>query len=59
MKKYIGGLATLRVVLCMLQDELDRGFRTIYLETMEPIVCFEKYVTKKYGGTIAQYQAWY
>ena len=29
MQKYIGGPATLRRVLHILQDELDRGFRTI------------------------------
>ena len=42
MQKYIGGPTTLRIVLRVLQDELDRGFRTIYLEAMEARVCFSK-----------------
>jgi len=46
MQKYIDGLATLRTMLHMLQDELDRGFRTIYLEAMEARVHFNKYITK-------------
>lgn len=28
MQKYLGGPATLKTMLCMLQDELDRGFST-------------------------------
>lgn len=59
MQKYIGGPNTLKTMLGMLQDELDRGSWTIYPESMEVIVCFEKDITKQYGGTIAQYQAWY
>lgn len=46
MKKYIGGPAMLRIVLLMLQDELDRGFRTICLEAMEERVCFDKDIIK-------------
>jgi len=46
MQKYIGGLATLDTMLHMLQDELERGFRTIYLEAMEARAHFEKYIKK-------------
>lgn len=35
MQKYIGGLNNLRRMFCMLQDEMDRGFRTICTEAME------------------------
>lgn len=59
MQKYIGGPTTLTKTLCMLQGELDRGFRTIYLESMEARVCFEKDITKQNGDTIAHYQYWY
>lgn len=46
MQRYISGPNTLSSVLCMLQDELDRGFITIYPEVMEARVCFEKYGIK-------------
>ena len=55
MQKYISGPTTLKTMLCMLQDELDRGFRTIYVEAMEVRVFLDKHITKKYGDTIAQY----
>ena len=45
MQRYISGPATLKTVLHMLQDELDRGFMTIYPESMEARVCFDKYIT--------------
>lgn len=49
MQKYIGGPATLRTMLCMLQDELEKGSRNIYLEAMEARVHFQKYITKQLG----------
>ena len=59
MQKYIGGLATLKTLWHILQDELNKGFITIYPEAMEARVHFDKDVTKQYGDTIAQYQVWY
>lgn len=53
MKMYIGGQSTLRIVLHMLQDEMDKGFRTIYPKAMEARVRFKKDVTKWYGNKIA------
>lgn len=43
----------------MLQDELGNDSRTIYLETMDERVYFQRYITKKYGDTKVQYQDWY
>jgi len=57
MKRYIIVPTTLKTVFCILQDELDRGFRTIYLESMEARVCFDKDVIKQYKNTIEKYQA--
>lgn len=58
MKRYTTGLATLKKIFLMLQDEMDRGFRTIYLEVMEARVCFNKDDIKQYGDTIVKYQSW-
>ena len=41
-KNYIGGPVKVNTMLYMLQDELDRGFITIYLEAMEARVRFDK-----------------
>ena len=43
----------------MLQDELDRGSRSAYMEAMEARVCFQKYIIKLYMDTITDYQAWH
>lgn len=53
MQRYISGLATIKKMLCMLQDELDKDFRTIYPESMKARVRFDKDVIKQYGDTIA------
>lgn len=53
MKNYIDGLDTLKILLCILKDELDRDFITIYPKTMEVRVCFDKYITKQYRDVIA------
>jgi len=46
-------------MLDMIQYELEKGYKTIYSEAMEARVYFHKDITKGYGDTIAQYQAWY
>lgn len=35
MQKYISGPATLRTMLCILRDEMEKGSRSIYSEAME------------------------
>ena len=55
MQMYISGPTTLKIVLRMLHDELDKGFRTIYPEAMEARLCFEKEITKQYEDTIEKY----
>jgi len=57
MKMYIFGLALLRTELHMLQDELDRGSKSVYPEEMEERVCFHEEIIKKYVDTIVHYQA--
>ena len=42
MQKYIGGPVMVKTMLHMLQDEMDKGSKTIYLETMEARVCYQK-----------------
>lgn len=59
MKKYIGGLVVGKTMLQKLQDELDKGSKTIYLEAMEARVRYQKDIIKQFGDIIAQYQAWY
>ena len=46
-QRYIGGPATLHTMLCMLQDQMERGFRTIYPESMEERVHFNKDAIKQ------------
>lgn len=46
MQKYIGCPTTLGKMIHMLQDELDKGSKTIYLDTMEAGVCLQKDITK-------------
>ena len=59
MQRYISGLTTIKTMLHMLQDELDKDFRTISPEAMEESVFFDKDVIKQYGDIIEQYQASY
>lgn len=43
----------------MLLDELDRGARAVYPDSMKERVRFQKDVTTKYTDTIADYQVWH
>lgn len=58
MHQYVVGLATLKTMMCVLSDELDRGSRVVYLDVMEARVRFQKDFTIEYTDTIADYQAW-
>ena len=42
MQKYIGGPVMVKTMLHMLQDDMEKGFRTIYPETMEARVALIK-----------------
>jgi len=53
---YIIGLALLKAKLHMLQDDLDQGSKSVYLEAMEAIICFQKDFIKEYMNTISHYQ---
>jgi len=53
MRMYIVDPALLRTKLRMLQDELDRGYKSVYPEAMEATVCFEKDIIKEYMENIA------
>jgi len=57
--KYIGGPVMVNTMLQILQDELDKGSKTIYLETMEERVRYQKDTIKQYGDIIEWYQSWY
>jgi len=46
MQKYIGGPITIKTMLHMLQDELEKGSKTIYPEVMEEIFCYQKHIIK-------------
>ena len=58
MQKYIGGPIMVNTMLHMLQNELDTGSKTIYLDAMEARVFFQKYTIKEFGDTVTQYQYW-
>lgn len=53
------GPTMLNTKLCMLQDEFDRGSKSVYLEAMEATVCFYRDFIKEYMDTIAHHQTWY
>ena len=46
-------------MLHMLQDELDTGSKTIYMDDMEARVYYQKDTVKQFGDIITQYQAWH
>ena len=57
--QYVFGLATLKTMMHMLSDELDRGTRVVYLNAMDARVRFQKDVTLEYIDTIMDYWAWH
>ena len=59
MQKYIGGHVTVNTMLHMLQNKLDTGSKTIYLDSMEARVCYQKNTIKQFGDVITQYEAWH
>lgn len=58
MCKYVAGLATLRMLLHILSDELDRGAQVVYLDAMEARFRFQTDVMAEHTNTIRDYQSW-
>jgi len=56
MHQYVAGLATLKMMMHMISDELDKGAKWAYPDETEARICFQKYVTTKYMDTITNYQ---
>ena len=59
MHRHVASLATLKTMMHMLFDELDRGAKSVYLDVMEARVIFQRDVTTNYANTITEYQAWH
>ncbi len=57
MHQYVPGLTTLKTMMHMLLDELDKGARAVYLDFMEERVHFHKYVALEYTNNITSYRA--
>jgi len=59
MHHYFASLATLKTtlktIMHMLSDKLDRGTREVYPDAMEARVHFQKDVTIEYTDTIVDY----
>ena len=53
--KHIDGPVMVKTMLHMLQDELDKGSKTIYPESMEARVRYQKYTIKQFWDIIVQY----
>ena len=45
MHMYVVGLVSLKTMMHMLSNELDRGAKSVYLDAMEAMVRFHKDVT--------------
>jgi len=59
MRKYVSGPTTLKTMMHMLLDELDRGAWAVYLDAMEAGFKFHMDVTSKHTDTIKDYQSWH
>ena len=59
MHKYVVGPDTLKTMMRMLSDELDKGARAVYLDAMEARFRFQTDVTVEYIDTIKDYQSWH
>lgn len=59
MHKYVTGPTTLKTMMSMLHDELDRGSKSVYPDATKARVRFQKDVTMEYANTIVGYQAWH
>lgn len=59
MHKYVVGQRSLKEMMHMLTDELDRGARAMYVDAMEARARFQKDVTLEHTDTIADYRSWH
>ena len=59
MHQYVVGPTTLKVVMHVLSDDLDRGAITVYPAAMEARVHFQQDVTIERTNTITDDQAWH
>lgn len=59
MHKYVFGPATLKTMMHMLSNELDRGARAVYPDAMEAKVRFQTNVTVEHTDTIKDYISWH
>jgi len=59
MHKYVAGPATLKIMMHMLPNELDRGARAVYPDAIGANVGFQSDVTVEHMDTIRDYKAWH
>ena len=59
MQKYVVGPATLKTMMHMLSDELDRGARAVYPDAMEARFRFLMDVIAEHTNTLKDYQSWH
>jgi len=59
MHKYVVGSSTLKTMMCMLSDKLDRGAQAVYLDAMKARVGFQTDVTVEHTDTIKDYRSWH
>ena len=59
MNKYVASPATLKTMMCMLSEELDKGAWVVYLDFMEVKVRFQTDITMEHMDTIRDYRAWH
>ena len=58
MHKYVASPTTLKKMMGMLTDELDRGARELYPDVMEARFKLQINVTVKHTDTINDYRSW-
>jgi len=59
MRKYVVGSTILKTMIHMLMDELDRGARAVYPNSMEARYKFQTDVTVEHMDTLKDYQSWH
>jgi len=59
MHKYVVGPATLKKMMHMLSNELDKGAREVYPDAMEARVKFQTDATTEHRETIKDYRSWH
>ena len=57
--KYVASPATLKIMMHMLTNKLDRGARAVYPDAMEARFRFQTDFTSEHTNTIKDYQSWH